>query len=66
MFNIGHCPFKVKVTVLPKFFSLYHNTKLSSPVSQLWHLVGSCDKVYICSPDNNMQNYIVTLNCYGL
>ena len=28
-----------------KLFSIYHNSeyKLSSPKSQLWHILGSCD-----------------------
>ena len=26
-----------------KFLSIYHNTKLLSPLSQLWHNEGSCD-----------------------
>ena len=40
-FDIGHCPIKVKVTNflhLPQY-------KLSSPISQLWHMLGSCDQV---------------------
>ena len=35
--DIGHCPIKVKVH-LPQY-------KLSSPISQLWHMLGSCDSV---------------------
>ena len=32
-FDIGHCPIKVNVTAY----------KLSSPISQLHHMLGSCD-----------------------
>ena len=38
-FNIGHIPIKVKV----KFFLNLPQYKLSSPISQLCHMLGSCD-----------------------
>ena len=38
-FNIGHCAIKVKV----KIFLHLPQYKLSSPLSQLWHRLESCD-----------------------
>ena len=36
-FDIGHCPIKVEIFLhLPQY-------KLSRPISQLWHMLGSCD-----------------------
>ena len=39
-FDIGHCPIKVKVTEIFLHLPQY---KLSSPISQLWHMLGSCN-----------------------
>ena len=43
--DIGHCPIKVKVTAVKDFEIFLHlpQYKLSSPISQLWHMLGSCD-----------------------
>ena len=38
-FDIGHCPIKVKVEIFPHL----PQYKLSRPISQLWHKLGSCD-----------------------
>ena len=35
-FDIGHCPIKEIFLHLPQY-------KLSSPLSRLWHMLGSCD-----------------------
>ena len=40
-FDIGHCPIKVKVTA--RLFLHLPPYKLSGPISQLWHMLGSCD-----------------------
>ena len=42
-FDIGHCPIKVKVTTFSPFFLHLPQYKLSSPMSQLWHMLGSRD-----------------------
>ena len=39
-FDIGHCPIKVKDFEIFLHLPQY---KLSSPTSQLWHMLGSCD-----------------------
>ena len=46
-FNIGHCPIKVKVTGDFEIFLHLPQYKLSSPISQLWHMLGSCDQVLL-------------------
>ena len=42
-FDIGHCPIKVKVIAKRDFEIFLHlpQYKLSSPISQLWHMLGS-------------------------
>ena len=35
-FDNGHCRIKVKVMVGLKCFSIYHNTKISDPITELW------------------------------
>ena len=43
-FNIGHCP----ITSSWRDFEIFLHIpqyKLSSPISQLWHMLESCDKV---------------------
>ena len=42
-FDIGHCPFKVKVTAWLWIFSHLPQYKLSSAISQLWNKIESCD-----------------------
>ena len=42
-FDIGHCPIKVKVMAYFENFLHLPQYKLSSPISQLWHMLGSCD-----------------------
>ena len=42
-FDIGHCPIKVKVTAYFEIFLHLPQYKLSRPISQLWHKLGSCD-----------------------
>ena len=42
-FNIGHCPIKARPR---RDFEIFHHLpqyKLSRPISQLWHMLGSCD-----------------------
>ena len=39
-FDIGHCPIKVNFF---QFFLHLPQYKLSSPISQLWNKLGSCD-----------------------
>ena len=44
-FDIGHCPIKDNVTASQHDFEiLLHlpQDKLSSPIPQLWHMLGSC------------------------
>ena len=40
-YDIGHSPIKVKVKV--KIFLHLPQYKLPGPISQLWHMLGSCD-----------------------
>ena len=42
-FDIGHCPIKVKVTRDFEIFLHLPQYKLSSPLFQLWRMLGSCD-----------------------
>ena len=42
-FDIGHCPIKVRSQRDFEMFLHLPQYKLSSPISQLWHMLGSCD-----------------------
>ena len=44
-FDIGHCPIKVEPQHDFEIFLHLPQYKLSSPISQLWHRLGSCDCV---------------------
>ena len=49
----GYCPMKVKVTVGFEYFSPFTQYKLSSALSQVFNMTGSCDKVCVFTGTKN-------------